>query len=288
MRDFGRLISLGRHVVSAICLLFVLAVTTNAYSIVMRSSKRIEIPDRFNVTNLTLTYETAPGFWVTLQMSAIDIPATEKANNESPGSLLRRATQEQATGTTQTQTTAQAKASRSITNRDLESFERQREASERAYDEKLKEKGLPPLAVLRAQAAADADRFWQELAQKRAEAEARERDAQLQAQLAALNAQLNLMQIRLNEGSGVWPDGFPIVGGIPFFDSFGHSKFNRVRFRVPTGMPIGGGFASFHLPSVFPSNFHGRRNIFVAPGTRIRGRVHFGGGNRRGGGRRSH
>lgn len=285
MREFERLISLGRRLVSAMCLLFVLAVTANAYSVVMRSGKRIEIPDRFNVTNLTLTYETAPGFWVTLQMSTIDIPATERANNESPGSLLGRATQEQATGATQT--TAQAKASRSITNRDLESFERQREASERAYDEKLREKGLAPLAVLRAQAAADADRFWQGLAQKRAEAEARERDAQLQAQLAALNAQLNVIQTRLNEGSGVWPDGFPLIGGIPFFDSFGHSKFNRVRFRVPTGMPIGGGFASFHLPSVFPSNFHGRRNIFVAPGTRIRGRVHFG-GNRRGGGRRGH
>lgn len=285
MRDFERLTSLGRRLVAAICVSFVLAVTANAYSVVMRSGKRVEIPDRFNVTNLTLTYETSPGFWVTLQMSAIDIPATEKANNESPGSLLGRATQEHATGTTQT--TAQAKASRSITNRDLESFERQREATERAYDEKLKGKGLPPLAVLRAQAAADAERFWQELAQKRAEAEARERDAQLQAQLAALNAQLSIMQTRLNEGSGVWPDGFPIVGGFPFFDSFGHSGFNRVRFRVPTGMPIGGGFASFNLPSVFPSNFHRRRSIFVAPGTQIRGRVHFG-GNRRGGGRRGH
>lgn len=286
MREFERLISLGRRLVSAMCLLFVLAVTINAYSVVMRSGKRIEIPDQFNVTNLTLTYETAPGFWVTLQMSAIDIPATERANNEKLGSLLARATQEQTTN--MIQTTARPQASRSITNKDLESFEREREASERAYEEKLKEKGLPPLAVLRAQAAADADRFWQELAQKRAEAEARERDAQLQAQLAALNAQLNLIQSRLNEGSGVWPDGFPIVGGFPFFDSFGNSKFNRVRFRVPTGVLIGGGFASFNLPSVFPSNFHGRRNIFVAPGTRIRGRIHFGGGNRRGGGRRGH
>ena len=282
MRDFERLMSLGRRLVSAVCLLFVLAVTTSAYSIVMRSGKRIEIPDKFNVTNLTLTYETAPGFWVTLQMSAIDIPATERANNEKPGSLLGRATQEQET----IQIAPQSKASRTVTNRDLESFERQRVASEQAYEEKLKERGLPPLAVLRAQAAAEADKFWQELAQKRAEAEARERDAQLQAQLAALNAQLNLIQTRLNEGSGVWPDGFPIFGGIPFFDSFGHSKFNRVRFRVPTGFPIGGGFASFNLPSADGFRFHGRRNIFVAPGTRIRGRVHFGGHRR--GGRRSH
>src|SRR5262245_49933375 len=109
MRDFGKLTSLRSRLVSAICLLFVLAVTTSAYSIVMRSGKRIEIPDRFNVTNLTLTYETAPGFWVTLQMSAIDIPATERANNERPGSLLGRATQEQPTPTSQT--TTQSKTS---------------------------------------------------------------------------------------------------------------------------------------------------------------------------------
>ena len=285
MRNFGRPISLGGRLVSAMCLLFVLAVTTSAYSIVMRSGKRIEIPDRFNVTNLTLTYETAPGFWVTLQMSAIDIQATEMANNEKPGSLLGRATQKQATQTSQA--TTQSKASRTVTNQDLESFERQRVASERAYDQKLKDIGLPPLVELRAQAAADADRFWQELAQKRAEEEAKERDARLQAQLAALNAQLSLIQTRLNDGSGVWPDGFPIFGGVPFFDSFGHSGFNRVRFNVPTGFPIGGGFASFNLPSVNPFAFHGRRNIFVAPGTQIRGRVHFG-GNRHGGGRRSH
>jgi len=250
----------------------------------MRSGKRVEIPDRFNVTNLTLTYETSPGFWVTLQMSAIDIPATEKANNERPGSLLARATQKNATGTSQTP--KPSKASRTITNRDLESFERERVASERAYEEKLKERGLPPLVELRAQAAAESDRLWQELAQRRAEAEARERNAQLQAQLAALNAQLSLIQTRLNDGSGVWPDGFPILGGIPFFDSFGNSRFNRVRFRVPTGMPIGGGFASFNLPSADPFPFRGRRSIFVAPGTQIRGRVHFGG--TRHGGRRDH
>ena len=281
MIDFGRLISLGRRLVSLTCLLFVLAVTASAYSVVMRSGKRIEIPDRFNVTNLTLTYETAPGFWVTLQMSAIDIPATEMANNERPGSLLARTTQEQAPRPSQT--VGQTKASRTITNRDLESFERERVASERAYDQKLKEQGLPPLVELRAQAAAESDRLWHELAQRRAEAEARERDAQLQAQLASLNAQLSLIQTRLNDGS---PDGFPILGGIPFFDSFGNSGFNRVRFRVPTGMPIGGGFASFNLPSADPFPFRGRRNIFVAPGTQIRGRVHF--GSNRHGGRRDH
>lgn len=284
MRKFKRLNCQGRRLISAACLLFVLAVTTNAYSVVMRGGKRIEIPDRFSVTNLTLTYETAPGFWVTLQMSAIDIPATERANNEKPGSFLARATQEAISSRTIEPAVAvqQPKAARTITNRDLESFERQRMESERAYDQKLREMGLPPLAEIRAQAAAEADRLYQELAQKRADAEAREQAAQIQAQLAVLNAQLNLIQARLNDPSMVWPAGFPIFGGLPFFDSFAHSRVNKKLFRVPHGIPIGGAFGSLHVP-FFSSP--ARRNIFVAPGTQVHRRMRFGG--HRHGGRRS-
>lgn len=94
MRNFKASMSLGRHSICAACLLIMLAATTNAYSIVMRGGKRIEIPAQFSVNNLTLTYEAAPGFWITLQMAAVDIPATERANNEVPGSLLARASKE--------------------------------------------------------------------------------------------------------------------------------------------------------------------------------------------------
>lgn len=283
MKRFKRLHCQGRRLISALCLLFVVVVTTNAYSVVMRGGKRIEIPDTFSVTNLTLTYETAPGFWVTLQMSAIDIRATEQANNEAPGSLLARAIQE--TQPIEPATMQQPKAARTITNRDLESFERQRVESERAYDQKLRDMGLPPLAEMRAQVAAEADRLYQELAQRRAEAEAKEQAAQIHAQLAALNAQLNLIQTRLNDPSMVWPAGFPIFGGLPFFDSFGHSRANKSLFRVQPGIPIGGGFGSMHVP-FFSTPRH--RGIFVAPGTRVHGRIRFGGHRRGGhGGRRS-
>ncbi len=121
MRNFKARIGLGRHLMTAACLLFVLAATTSAYSIVMRGGKRIEIPAQFSVTNMTLTYEAAPGFWITLQMAAVDIPATERANNEKPGSLLGRATQGNSTART-SERTSQApgvQASRSVTNRDL-------------------------------------------------------------------------------------------------------------------------------------------------------------------------
>lgn len=279
MRNFKALIGLGRHLTSAACLLFVLAATTNAYSIVMRGGKRIEIPAQFSVTNMTLTYETAPGFWITLQMAAVDIPATERANNEMPGSLLGRASKEKETPSTSERTSQarESKASRSVTNRELESFARLRLESERAYEQSLKNQGLPPLAVLRAQAAADAERLWQELARKRVEDEASEKASQLQAQIAALSAQLNYLQSRSGELSSVSPDAFTVYGGVPFFG--GRSRVNPALFRVPFGLPIGGAFGTFNVPFGSPSQFPGlRRNIIVAPGTRVGGRIGFRGG----------
>ncbi len=280
MRNFKGLIGWGRHLMSAACLLVVLAATTNAYSIVMRGGKRIEIPAQFSVTNMTLTYEAAPGFWITLQMAAIDIQATERANNQMPGSLLGRATKEKEPPRT-SETTSQArdsKASRSVTNRELKSFERLRVESERAYEQRLKDQGLPPLAVQRAQAAAAAERFWQELARKRTEAEANERASQVQAQIAALSAQLNYLQSRSGDLSSVSPAAFTVYGGVPFFS--GRSAVNPSLFRIPFGLPIGGAFGTFNVPLGPHSRFYGlRRNIIVAPGTRFGGRGGLRGGS---------
>jgi hypothetical protein len=277
MRNFMAPIGLGRHLMSATCLLFVLAATTSAYSIIMRGGKRIEIPAQFTVTNATLSYEAAPGFWVTLQLAAVDVPATERANNEMPGSLLFRATRDKEPPRT-SEATSQAggsRASRTVTNRDLESFQRSRLQSEREYEQRLKDQGLPPLAVLRAQAAAELERFSQELARQQAESEAAERAAQLQSQIAALRAQLSYLQSSGDESS-VFPEAFTVYGGVPFFG--GRSRVNRSLFRVPFGVQIGGAFGTFHVPFGAPSRFGGfRRNIIVAPGVRSGGRGGFGG-----------
>ena len=63
----------------------------NAYTVVMRDGRRVEIPNEFTVTNSTLTYAVSNGFQVTIQLNAVDIAATERANNEGHGSLLRKA-----------------------------------------------------------------------------------------------------------------------------------------------------------------------------------------------------
>jgi len=282
MRNFKAIIGFGRHLMSAACLLLLLAVTTNAYTIVMRGGKRIEIPAQFSVTNMTITYEAAPGFWVTVQMAAVDIPATERANNEMPGSLLGRAAKEKEPPRTAERASQarEPKASRSITNRELKSFERLRLDSERAYEQRLKDQGLPPLAVIRAQAAADAERFSQELARERAEAEANERASQLQAQMAALSAQLNYLQFRSSELPPVSPDPFTVYGDVPFFG--GYSGVNPPLFQTPFDFPIGGAFGTHNVPFGSDPRFNGfrrfnglRRNTILAPGTRIGGRGGF-------------
>src|ERR1700682_1542446 len=79
-----------RRLVLSGALILSFACAASAYTIVMRGGKRIEIPSKFLLTNTTLTYEAAPGIQITLQLAAIDIPATEKANNETAGALLRR------------------------------------------------------------------------------------------------------------------------------------------------------------------------------------------------------
>src|ERR1700749_4847197 len=54
---------------------FVIAVSAgaaSAYTLVMRSGRRVEIPNTFTLSKSTLTYETAPGIQVSVQLVSID------------------------------------------------------------------------------------------------------------------------------------------------------------------------------------------------------------------------
>src|SRR5207245_7120052 len=107
----------------SLSVILLVSVMASAYTIVLRGGKRIEIPAQFIVTRTTLSYEVASGINVTLQMAAIDIPATERANNESPGALLKRANRN---ATPQSARPAQDVSTttnrRIVTNRDLETY----------------------------------------------------------------------------------------------------------------------------------------------------------------------
>ncbi|HKZ03558.1 MAG TPA: hypothetical protein VJ180_15050, partial [Pyrinomonadaceae bacterium] len=121
--------------------LILVATTAQAYTIVLRGGKVVEIPNTFTVTATTLTYEVGTGFQVTLQLAAIDVPATDKANREPAGSFQKRLKN----NAVQTLQQAQAKETqdRTITNRDLESLASKRRQGELAYERRRRELGLP-------------------------------------------------------------------------------------------------------------------------------------------------
>src|SRR5688572_15496834 len=138
MRDIQALKRVAVKVVSTCVMIGLFVVVANAYTVVMRSGRRVEIPSRFLVTTATLTYEVSDGIQITIPMISIDIPATEKANQEAPGSLLARVKQERMPSPGSADKQA-VEARRTITNRDLESSMRRRQASESAYEVKRKE-----------------------------------------------------------------------------------------------------------------------------------------------------
>jgi hypothetical protein len=242
--------------------------TASAYTIVMRGGKRIEIPAKFLVTATTLTYEAGPEIQITLQLAAIDIPATEKANNETAGSLLRRigisdlGTQPQ-TGT--------SSARRTITNRDLESSMVRRRQSELAYEKRRQELGLPSVAESRRRAEIESAQIQSELGAARSvelESEGywRARASALRTEMATVDAEINYLRLRLEDSPFPLASGFTSISVLPFITpgiSFGNAGF-------------GGRFARTGGLRPFP--------VYSAPqfGTRLSARVGVGGGNTRG------
>jgi hypothetical protein len=216
----------------------------------MRGGRTIEIPNAFVVTSATLTYETAPGIQVTLQLAAIDISATERANKELPGSLLRRSSsRDQAPSRTTSPGLNQATTSsrRTVTNLDLESSARRRRESEVAYERRRNELGLPAASEARTAETAGGESFDRILEQRRrAEREAevywRERANRLRTEIAALDAELSFVRGQLEAGSfgfsnqwsgGIFANVVPFVSlgnfGGRTHDSFGTGSFGGRR-----------------------------------------------------------
>src|SRR3989442_3786184 len=204
------------RIVSVSVIILLLCVVANAYTVIMRGGRHIEIPSRFVVTPATLTYKVTEGIQIPIPNAAIDIPDTEKANNEAPGSLLKRAqmaTEESFVSRDVIQKEKADSASRrTITNRDLETSMRRRRESEAAYEARRKQLGLPSLEESRKRAAAEFDLVTTELAQKRiAESESedywRARAAAIRTETGALDAEVNYIRARLDEFSFTTPFG---------------------------------------------------------------------------------
>lgn len=194
-------ISRTASVIAFICLL---AVSASAYTVVMRSGRRIEIPANFVVTRTTLTYEVSPGMQITLQMQAIDVAATERANNEQPGALLRRVQPVINNATMPATASYPAGAVRTITNKELQAAMERRRQSEVAYHQRVKQLGLLSLEESRRRAASESEGIREELAETRiarneSEQYWRSRASDLRTELAAIDAEIEYIGARIDE-----------------------------------------------------------------------------------------
>jgi hypothetical protein len=241
------------RLVAALALCALVPVAACAYTVVLRSGRRVEIPPTFVVTSQTLTYEAAPGINITLLMNSIDIEATESANNEMAGSLLRRAQMSASLPTapatssgTSATSAAPPQARRTLTNRDLEASQRARLKSEADYERRRIQLGLPPLDELRRRNAEEARRAREQLQQDeseetQAEGYWRERSSAMRAEVAALDAEIDYLRGRLAADSDYIQTPYTSVTTVvPTFQpgrSGGFQRFGGFQQPVLTGNP---------------------------------------------------
>lgn len=251
----------GRVLITVLVLVFG-AASASAYTIVMRDGRRVVIPDNFTVTNSTLTYAVSNGIQVTMQLRTIDVPATERANDEASGSFLRRATAPAAQPAPQVQPNAR----RSITNADLEQYRRTRVDNEKRREEL----GLPSVEERQNEVAAIDDRTLEQVRSLREQQE-KEQEALLRAraelfrtQMEANGPQMNFDPRFANGWLGDPFGGFFPVDGFGFGGGFGRfGRFNRLpvsQFPGFLATPI------TPFPSLRPFR---RPLVFSAPGARV-------------------
>lgn len=283
LRSCGRngFITLGTRLFLVLLLALLLPVAASAYTIVMRGGHRIEIPDKFAVTQTTLTYESAPGLNVTLQMASIDIAATERANGEPQGSLLKRISQQQETVAAKAANAPRAR--KTLTNLDLEKSRRARIESEAAYERRRKELGLPSREETERRREEEAVRAREILNESEAiEAEAesywRTRATALREEIYVLDAEMSYVRARLAE----MPEtlGFVSYANLgrlhPFIFSAGaplrpRGLVNQSSFGIRQAgaqtvarVGFGGGQTRGHISLNYSNNYHSfRRRGFI-------------------------
>jgi hypothetical protein len=213
----------------AVVLVFIFAVVASAYTLVFRNGQRIEIPDEFTLTRTTLTYEISPGFQKTILVSLIDIGATERANNEPWGSFFKHREQKsvdpQPSPPSQIQSSQPSQrspqATRTVTNSDLVAIRQRRIESEKAYEQRRLQLGLPTVAESRRRQAEEEADFREQLrdraaANKQEEVYWRTRARELRTEIAMVDNQISYVRGRINElnesssSRGSWTSIYPL------------------------------------------------------------------------------
>jgi len=224
----------------AVVLVLIYSIAASAYTLVLRSGLSSEIPDEFTLTRTTLTYEVSPGFTKTIMVSSIDIPATERANNQPYGSFFKRsepAMVDPQSPPASPPAVPPSQAVKTVTNTDLAAFRQRRIESEKSYEKRRLQLGLPTVSDSRRRQAAEQDEYRAELrerflADKEEERYWRTRARELRTEIAAVDNQINYVRGRLNEvnetvsTSGSWTSTYQIW---PSYDpwSNGRRRGNR-------------------------------------------------------------
>ena len=202
-----------------VCALLIgLANAAMAYTIVFRDGRRVEVPPVFVLTTTTLSYEAAPGISRTVQLILIDVAATERVNNEAPGSFFEHAARNQ----TAAPNVSTRRAQHTLTNLDLEPIRQRRIDSEQNYEKRRIELGLPSLDETRRRQALE-EETTRDLVRRRAAAEAndeaywRSRARALRTEIVMVDAEINYLRDQLGPARQV-----PLIGqtfvtsGVPF------------------------------------------------------------------------
>jgi hypothetical protein len=245
-----RKMSLSGRVLITVLVLAFGPVSASAYTVVMRDGRRVEIPNNFALTESTLTYEVSNGIQVTMQLSTVDVAATERVNHETSGSfLLKVVASKPGLEASQDQ---RGPARRSITNADLEQYRRARVEGEK----ERADLGLPTLEERQNEVAAIDDRM-QERARNLRKQQEQDQEAYWRARADLFREQRDL--------TGAQPfDRFVPFDGFGFDTGSGRlGRFNRLPVSLFPG------FLSTPI-TPFPSiNPRRRPLLFSAPGTRV-------------------
>ena len=222
---------------AALALTLLLPVAASAYVVVLRDGRNVNIPDEFTVTRAGITYQYAPGLYVTIQMTSIDVAATERANNEPQGSLMRRAAEKPASASPANVNAAK----RTLTDKELEQVRRRREASEAVYERRRAELGLPSVEETRRQREEEARRLNELAAQTdagKAESESywRARAAELRMAISVNDAEINYLRSKLREANSYSGVSFTTIAPFPFV-ARAPGRFTRPSFPYTTGAP---------------------------------------------------
>jgi hypothetical protein len=260
-----------------ITLLLALAMTASAYTLVLRDGRRIEIPAEFVLSRTTLTYEISPGFNQTMLLTLVDIPATERANRESPGSFFQHRENDNAAATPQ----PVGPATRTLTNLDLDAVRQRRVESEQAYEARRKQLNLPTVEESRRRQDADAADV-RELARAKNEMNARDeaywkgRARELRNEINMVDSQISYLRGRVYDANvnatqnqsyvtgvyPIWRNGPWSPNGTGGVFPNGRYPANRPARPVPgLGLPN-----IFGYPNVYGSpNVYGNPNVYGYP-----------------------